>query len=102
MAIVVPIVSAWDPKGLDRAIKEIKKAEGTFNTISRAANIMSASFIDTGRSLTRNVTVPLAALGIAVNKTINDASRLQEAQSKVTAVFKNQAGEVQKWANVRH
>lgn len=99
MAIVVPIVSAWDPKGLDRAIKEIKKAEGTFNTISRTANIMSASFIDTGRSLTRNVTVPLAALGVAVNKTINDASRLQEAQSKVTAVFKNQASEVQKWAN---
>lgn len=98
MAIVVPIVSAWNPQGLDRAIKEIKKAEGTFNKVSRTANIASASFINTGQSLIRNVTLPLAAFSVVANKSITDASNLAEAQAKVGAVFGSQAKDVQKWA----
>ena len=98
MAIVVPIVSAWDPKGLDRAIKEIKKADGVFNKLSRTANIVSASMIQTGQTLSRNVTVPLVAFGVVVNNTITAASNLEEAQAKVTAVFGAQAAEVQKWS----
>lgn len=98
MAIIVPIVSSWNPQGLDKAVAEIKRAEGSFNKITRTADILSASLISTGKGLIRNVTVPLAGLGIVVNKTITDASNLQEAQSKVTAVFKTQAGEVNRWA----
>ena len=87
MAIIVPITTTFDPKGLDKAVAAVKAAEGGFNKISTTAGILSASLVSTGRSLTRNVTVPLAALGVVVNKTINDASNMQEAQSKVTAVF---------------
>jgi hypothetical protein len=98
MAIIVPITSTWDGKGFDKAIREIKRAEGSFQKFSVASNILSASLIDTGKSLTRNVTVPLAALSVAINKSITDASNLAEAQSKVNAVFKNQAREIQAWA----
>ena len=28
MAVVVPIVSEWNPKGVDRAMADIKRAEG--------------------------------------------------------------------------
>ena len=98
MAIVVPIVSSWNPKGLDKAIKDIKNAEGTFNKLGRTADIVSASLVQTGKSLTRNVTVPLLAVGVAMNKTVTDASNLAEAQSKVTAVFGAQAVQVQKWS----
>ena len=98
MAIIVPITTTFDPKGLDKAISEIKRAEGSFKKIGLTSNILSASFIDTGRSLTRNITLPLAGLGVVMNKTVTDASNLAEAESKVNAVFKTQAGEISKWA----
>jgi hypothetical protein len=98
MAIIVPITTTFDPKGLDKAIAAVKAAEGGFNKLNTTASILSASLVNTGRSLTRNVTVPLAALGVVVNKTITDASNLQEAESKVTAVFGAQAQEIYKWS----
>ena len=82
MAIIVPITTTFDPKGLDKAISEIKRAEGSFKKIGLTSNILSASFIDTGRSLTRNITLPLAGLGVVMNKTVTDASNLAEAESK--------------------
>lgn len=98
MAIVVPIVSQWNGKGLDKAIAEINKAQGGFAKFSRTMDIASASFIKTGKDLTRNVTLPLAGLAIAANKSITDASNLAEAQSKVNAVFKTQAKDVLAWS----
>lgn len=98
MAIIVPITTTFDPKGLDKAIAEIKRAEGGFRKLGVTSNILSASLVDTGRSLFRNVTVPLAGMSYVVNKSINDASNLAEAQSKVSAVFKAQATDVAKWA----
>ena len=97
MAIIVPITTTFDPKGLDKAIAAVKAAEGGFNKLNTTASIFSASLVNTGRSLTRNVTVPLLGLGVVVNKTINDASNLQEAQAKVTAVFGEQANQIFKW-----
>lgn len=98
MAIIVPIVSSWNPKGLDRAVKDIQRAEGNFKKFSIATQYASKTFGDWGKSLTRNVTVPLAGLAVAINKSVSDASALAEAQSKVTAVFGKQATEVQKWS----
>jgi hypothetical protein len=98
MAIIVPITTTFDPKGLDKAIAEIKRAEGAFSKIGKTGQILSASFIDTGRSLTRNITLPLAGLGVVINKTVTDASNLAEAESKVNAVFKTQAADISKWA----
>ena len=98
MAIIVPITTTFDPKGLDKAIAAVKSAEGGFNKLNTTASILSASLVNTGRSLTRNVTVPLIGLGVVVNKTITDASNLAEAESKVNAVFKTQAADIAKWA----
>ena len=99
MAIIVPITTTFDPKGLDKAIAAVKAAEGGFNKLNTTVSIFSASLVNTGRSLTRNVTVPLLAASVAINKTITDASNLQEAESKVTAVFAAQAKEILKWGN---
>jgi hypothetical protein len=97
MAIIVPITTTFNPKGLDQAIAAVKAAEGGFNKLNTTAGILSASLANTGRSLTRNVTVPLIGLGVVVNKTITDASNLAEAESKVTAVFGAQAQQIFKW-----
>jgi hypothetical protein len=87
-----------DTTGLTNSFKQIEKhgkdMGSTFNGITQS---ISKSFISTGQSLTKNVTVPLIGLSVVVNKTITDASNLQEAEAKVTAVFGAQAQEIFKW-----
>lgn len=85
--------------GLTKSFKDIEKhGKAMGNTFGGITQSISKSFISTGQSLTRNVTLPLAGLGVVMNKTVTDASNLAEAESKVNAVFKTQATEVAKWA----
>ena len=88
-----------DTTGLNSAFKDIEKhGKAMGSTFTGITQSISKSFISTGQSLTKGVTVPLVALGAVVNKTINDASNLQEAQSKVTAVFGDQAKGILAWS----
>lgn len=85
--------------GLTKSFKDIEKhGKAMGNTFGGITQSISKSFISTGQSLTRNITLPLAGLGAVMNKTVTDASNLAEAESKVNAVFKTQATEVAKWA----
>lgn len=63
MAIILPIVAAWDNKDLNRAIADIKKAEGAFQTFVTGADVIGEGFKKAGKSLTMNVTAPLALMG---------------------------------------
>jgi hypothetical protein len=92
MAIVVPIVSAWDPKGLDRAIKEITKAEGVFNKISRTANIASASMIDTGETLTKKVTLPIMGVVAALGMMVKGAVEADAMQHRLRQILLTTGG----------
>jgi TP901 family phage tail tape measure protein len=69
MAIIVPIVSSWNPKGLDRAIADIKRAEGTFNKFTAGAAGIGSVVASTGRQLSYGLTLPIAALGATAIKT---------------------------------
>jgi hypothetical protein len=85
--------------GLTKSFKDIEKhGRAMGNTFGGITQSISKSFISTGQSLTRNVTLPLAGLGVVMNKTVTDASNLAEAEAKVNAVFKTQAGELAKWS----
>jgi hypothetical protein len=66
--------------------------------LQRSAGKLSTSLTSTGQSLTRSISLPLAGAAVAMNKSINDASNLGEAQSKVNAVFKSQAATVTAWS----
>ena len=68
MAIIVPIVSAFDSKGLDKAIREIQRAKGGFDKFVAGTAAIGESFKKTGQSLTRNITGPLAVAGGAAAK----------------------------------
>ena len=84
--------------GLTKSFKDIEKqGKAIGNTFGGITKSISESMMTTGRSLTRNVTLPLAAVGAAIFKTTQAASALAEAQSKVTAVFGDQAKEVLAW-----
>lgn len=66
--------------------------------LQRSAGKLSSSLTSTGQSLTKSISLPLAGAAVAINKSINDASNLGEAQSKVSAVFKSQAATVTAWS----
>lgn len=63
MAIILPIVAAWDNKDLNRAIQDIKRAEGAFQTFVTGTDRIGAAMKNTGKSLSMNVTAPLALIG---------------------------------------
>lgn len=72
MAIIVPIVSAWNPAGLNKALADIRKAEGTFNKFVAGTSGIGKSMSNVGKSLSMNVTLPLTLLGAASVRTAAD------------------------------
>lgn len=72
MAIIVPIVSSWDSSGIDKAIRDIKKAEGAFNSTVAGLKGFGSAFTDIGKQLSFRVTLPLVALGTSAVKTAAD------------------------------
>ena len=63
MAIILPIVAAWDNKDLNRAIADIKRAEGAFQKFVTGTDVIGDQMKRTGKSLSMNVTAPLALMG---------------------------------------
>ena len=84
MAIIVPITTTFDNKGLNKAIGEIKKAEGGFNKFAKTTQIVGASMKDTGKTLSKNVTAPLVAFGAIAVKSFAD---FDSAITKSTAIM---------------
>jgi TP901 family phage tail tape measure protein len=84
MAIIVPITTTFDSKGLNKAIGEIKKAEGGFNKFAKTTQIVGASMKDTGKTLSRNVTAPLVAFGAIAVKSFAD---FDSAITKSTSIM---------------
>jgi TP901 family phage tail tape measure protein len=84
MAIILPIVAAWNSKGLDKAIRDIQRAEGSFNKFVTGTDAIGTSMKNAGRSLTTNLTLPLAvAGGAAVNLAIGFDSSMTKIVSLV-------------------
>jgi TP901 family phage tail tape measure protein len=84
MSIIIPIVSAWDSKGLNKAIRDVQRAEGSFKKFTVATDAIGKSLKNTGKSLSMNVTAPLAlAGGAAVNLAIGFDSSMTKIVSLV-------------------
>jgi len=84
MSIIIPIVSAWNSKGLDKAIRDIQRAEGSFNKFVVGTDAIGTSMKNVGRSLSMNLTAPLAlAGGAAVNLAIGFDSSMTKIVSLV-------------------
>ena len=94
MAIIVPILTQFDDKGIKSAVREFERAKTTLGKFSAIGD----GFTSIGKSLTRNVTLPLAAAGVGIYKLVQAGSTLQESISKTNAVFGANAQEVQRWS----
>lgn len=76
MAIVIPIVSEWNPKGVEKATAQINKAStgwGKAGVLAKQALIPAVA--------------TLGALAVAGGAAIKSASDLQQAQGALAAVF---------------
>lgn len=72
MAIIVPIVSAWNPAGLNKALADIRKAEGSLNKFAAGTQSIGKQMQSVGMSLSTKVTLPLTLMGAASIRTAAD------------------------------
>jgi hypothetical protein len=94
MAIIVPILTQFDDKGIKSAVREFDRAKTSLGKFAAVGE----GFKAVGTSLTRNVTVPLAIASAGIYKLVQAGSTLQESISKTNAVFGANAREVQDWS----
>ena len=76
MAVVVPIVSEWNPKGVDRAMADIKRAEGKMGKLKAG---LGKAFLP--------ATAALAGLGAAAWDASKSAEELASSQAALNQVF---------------
>jgi phage-related protein len=76
MAVVVPIVSEWNPKGVNRSLADIKKAEGGWAKTGAAF-----------KSALVPATAALGAVGFAAFSAGKDAEEARKANARLSAVF---------------
>ena len=84
MSVVIPIISEFNSRGIDRAKKEF----GQLETKAQKANF-----------IIKNAALPaaaaLSALGVAAFKAVGSASDLQEVTSKVGVIFGTSSKEIE-------
>jgi len=87
MAISLPIVSEWNPTGLNKAIADFKKLEGAG---AKAAFVIKKAALP--------ATAALGGLAVVGAKAVDAASDLVESQTKVGVIFGESAASVEKFA----
>jgi hypothetical protein len=78
VAVVVPIVSEWNPKGVQRSLADIKKAEGGWGKTGAAF-----------KSALVPATAALGAVGFAAFGAAKEAEEARKANARLGQVFKS-------------
>ena len=87
MAVVVPIVTEWNPAGLNKAIADIERAEGGFGKVKAG---LEGAFLP--------ASIALAAIGGGAVIAAEKAAGLEQAMRKVEHVFGDAGNELITWA----
>lgn len=103
MAVKVTVYGTADMKQIERARDELDRLEkqaltsaggfqGAMARFSASATSAGESMTAAGASMTRNLTVPLAALGFALYKATENAANDAQAQVILAGALRNNAG----------
>jgi hypothetical protein len=84
VAIVVPILSTFNDKGIKSAVREFKTATTSIQKFGAVGKI----FEGVGKSLTKNVTLPIIGVGAALATTLRPAIEAAAAQQRLTQILK--------------
>jgi hypothetical protein len=98
MAVVVPIISTFDAKGIDRAIRDFKRLES--GSDKAAFGLLNAD--KAARSLVAGLAkisaIAIGAAAVIGKNLVDAASALEESQSKVNVVFGDSVGIIEDFA----
>lgn len=98
MAVNVPIISTFDARGIEKALRDFKKLQSGSDRAAFTLRTMDRAAVSLAKQLTKFAAVGVAVGGVIGQNLVSAASNLEEAQNKVQAVFGDSADEIQRWA----
>ena len=91
MAIIVPILTQFDDKGIKSAIREFERAKTGLDKFGASGKI----FTQFGESLTKNLTIPILGVGAALGVFVKDAIEAEAATSRLRQILLTTGGATQ-------
>ena len=98
MAVGVNVVSTFDSKGIDKAIKDFKKLDTAGQKAAYSLKTFDRAVTNGAVKLAKFGAAAAIAGGLVAKQLISSASSLQESLSKVNAVFGSSANQVVAWS----
>jgi hypothetical protein len=98
MAVGVNIVSTFNSKGIDKAIKDFQKLDGAGNKAAYSLRTFDKALTNGAIKLAKFGAVTAAVGGIIAKSLIQSASNLQESISKINAVFGSSSKTIIAWS----
>jgi len=99
MAIVVPVITTFDAKGIGKAIANFKKLETGAQKTAFTMRALDQSATAVVKTMAKFGVIAVAAAGVVGNKLVQSASALEESMSKVQVVFGSASAEVVRFAD---
>jgi hypothetical protein len=88
MAIIIPILTQFDDKGIKSAIREFDRAKTGLDKFGASGKI----FTQFGESLTKNLTIPILGVGAALGTFVKDAIEAEAATSRLRQILLTTGG----------
>jgi hypothetical protein len=89
MAVGVNIVSTFDSKGINRAIKDFQKLEGTGNKATFGLRTVDKAFTNGAKNIAKYGGLLAAGLGIAATQMVKGAELAKQADDRLLAVSRS-------------
>jgi hypothetical protein len=89
MAVGVNIVSTFDSKGINRAIKDFQKLEGTGNKATFGLRTVDKAFTNGAKNIAKYGGLLAAGLGIAATQMVKGAEVAKQADDRLMAVSRS-------------
>jgi LysM repeat protein len=92
MAIVVPVISEWSPKGLNDAVADLNKAKGALGGLDKSGRAASNQFNNLGSSIKKlglviGATFGAREIGRFFSSSIKGAIALESAQNRLRKIL---------------
>lgn len=99
MAVVVPIISQFDSRGISKAIADFKKLEGAGQKTTYGLRTLDKGMTTLAKNFAKVAAVGLGATAVIGKSLVDAGSNLEESMSKVNVVFGESSKAVVDFAN---
>jgi hypothetical protein len=99
VAVVVPIISQFDSRGISKAIADFKKLEGAGQKTTYGLRTLDKGMTTLAKNFAKVAAVGLGATAVIGKSLVDAGSNLEESMSKVNVVFGESSKAVVDFAN---